>query len=428
MQWTSSSFRSRRWTSLSVIRRIEEKCPAVKVYTAKHTLVNKQSGGDLLLAPVNHLQLVILQDTAYLIFGVRRPRSRCVQASVSAPVHQSIAELPHLLVGQRQVVVGVGVGRGEQQRGLIRLDRLFHPAGLVQHITYVEISQCVAGIGLDRLAVMPFCQTVVLAVVVKRAQVDVRGGMAGIEFQDLLVSSDRLRLRARIFFQRHSASEVLGRGFGHMDSVHLGGYHFMIRGSEVHHELPRDGLHGMSLVTEGHPRAGGECARLEQRVLHAGDLLLHGAQRFPDHGGAHSLGAQVAHFLHLQQIKEGITVAGGYQPGSLPLGELTGSDAQNPQYVGSAVTLHCSLWSRSLRNYRNTKVRTQEQSSAWPVEITNHWWKRWKTFAQRGFRSLGTAGDAALGVVRVGPAKHADLAWCRSRAAGGSLYERVHAI
>jgi len=39
----------------------------------------------------------------------------------------------------------------------------------------------------------------------------------------------------------------------------------------------------------------------------------HGLKRLPDHGWANALGAEVAHFLDLHEIEEGI-ILGGRQP------------------------------------------------------------------------------------------------------------------
>ena len=69
---------------------------------------------------------------------------------------------------------------------------------------------------------------------------------------------------------------------------------------EIEHELARDGFHQPPLMPEGNTPPALVCARLEQRIFHAGNLLLHRFQRLPDHRRAHLLRAQVSHFLDLQ--------------------------------------------------------------------------------------------------------------------------------
>ena len=98
---------------------------------------------------------------------------------------QRLARLAHLLVGQRDVVVRVGVGGRELNRRLIRVDGLLDASGFVEHVAQVEIGKRIAGIDLNRRTVVPFGERVFLAVVVQRAQIDVRGGVNGIHFENL---------------------------------------------------------------------------------------------------------------------------------------------------------------------------------------------------------------------------------------------------
>ena len=53
-------------------------------------------------------------------------------------------------------------------------------------------------------------------------------------------------------------------------------------------------------MAEGDSLARRECSGFEQRIFHAGNLLLHGIERLPYHRRAHFAGAQITHFLDLQ--------------------------------------------------------------------------------------------------------------------------------
>jgi hypothetical protein len=57
-------------------------------------------------------------------------------------------------------------------------------------------------------------------------------------------------------------------------------------------------------VAKRDPVPSGECPGLEQRVLHPRNLLQHGFERLPDHGGTHLAGAQITHFLDLQEFEK----------------------------------------------------------------------------------------------------------------------------
>jgi len=114
------------------------------------------------LAGVYQFQTVALQNPLDLMFGVYRPRARRVEFHVRTPVLQRFARLAPLLIGQGKVVVRVGVGRRQLNRGLISVDRFFHPPCLIQHIAQVEIGQRVARIDLDRRTVVPFRKRVFL--------------------------------------------------------------------------------------------------------------------------------------------------------------------------------------------------------------------------------------------------------------------------
>ena len=70
-------------------------------------------------------------------------------------------------------------------------------------------------------------------------------------------------------------------------------------------------------------------ARLEQGILHARNLFLHGFERLPDDGRTNALGAKVAHFLYLHEIEEGIIFARRYQSRLLPGLKLARNEPEN---------------------------------------------------------------------------------------------------
>ena len=237
---------------------------------------------------------------------------------------QSGAGLAKFFVSQGQVVMSVGVSRGQRDSLAISIYGIGQASGFIKHVAQIEIGQGVARVGLDGGAVMLFCRSIIAAVVIKRAQVDVRGGVRGLQLQCLLVAGDGFQLGARIFFEGNSLSEQLDRSFGGADSAQLGRRlrrHNSAR-QEVHDELAAHGLHGAALMAEGYPGAEPKSSGFEQRILHARHLLQHGLQRLADDGGTHPLGAQVAHFFELQEIKERIRGRLGYQPSLLPARQL----------------------------------------------------------------------------------------------------------
>ena len=89
-------------------------------------------------------------------------------------------------------------------------------------------------------------------------------------------------------------------------------------GRKIEHELPGDGLDHPALMAEGDSVAGGERSGFEQGILHPRNLLLHGFERLPDHRRTHLAGAQVTHFLDLQEIEKRIALGRGYQSGFFP--------------------------------------------------------------------------------------------------------------
>ncbi len=81
-------------------------------------------------------------------------------------------------------------------------------------------------------------------------------------------------------------------------------------------------------------------AGFEQWIRHARNLLLHGLKRLPDHGWANALGAEVAHFLDLHEIEEGIILGGRHQSRLLPGLKLARNEPEDAQQICAAVAIH----------------------------------------------------------------------------------------
>ena len=103
-------------------------------------------------------------------------------------------------------------------------------------------------------AVVVFGEREILAVVVERAQIDVRGGVHGLEFEHLMVGGDGVGLGVGIFFKRDAAREprrnfILARtGLG--TSAQACWSRTFSRDVKVHQELAGDGLQQFALVAE----------------------------------------------------------------------------------------------------------------------------------------------------------------------------------
>ena len=124
------------------------------------------------------------------------------------------------------------------------------------------------------------------------------------------------------------------------DGPHLDRRHHHPRVGKVHDELAGDGFHRVPFMAVGHARANAESAGFDQRVLHAGHLLLHGLQRFADGCRTHTFGPQVTHFHELKQIEEGECVGNGDESCFLPASQLAGRDVQDPKDVRSTKSIH----------------------------------------------------------------------------------------
>ena len=158
----------------------------------------------------NQLQRISFQNSLDLSARVGRPRSGRIQLHIRLPVLERSARLAHLLVSKRKVVMSIGVSRRQSQRGQITFDRIIDASGFIQHIAKIEMCQRVARINPQRLAIVIFGRTIVLPVVIKRAQVYVSRRMLRIKLQNAFISSNRLQLAPRIIFQRNSARKQFG--------------------------------------------------------------------------------------------------------------------------------------------------------------------------------------------------------------------------
>src|SRR5262249_56281896 len=130
-----------------------------------------------------------------------------IELGVSLPMAQGTARLASLFIGQRQVVVGVSVGRCQRDSVLVRANAVSQAAGFVQHVTQIEISQRVLGIHLDGFTVITLGQQVVVAIVVKRSQIDVSSCMRGVKFHTFYVGSDGFFLSGWSFFPTNPPCE-----------------------------------------------------------------------------------------------------------------------------------------------------------------------------------------------------------------------------
>ena len=194
---------------------------------------------------------------------------------------------------------------------------------------------------------MLLCRLVILAIVVERAEVNVGRSMFRIKLQNPLVGSNRLQLVARILLQRHSAGKHFSHIYGHglvrsgRASRYRDACYYLLAGRKIEHELASDRLQELSVMSESYPvMTGAECAGFEQRILHAGSLLLHRHKRLANLHRTHMAGAQVAHFFHLKKVEKSVALCRSEQASPFPSGQLPGVEAQNPDKIFSAVSVH----------------------------------------------------------------------------------------
>src|SRR5215472_6281338 len=95
------------------------------------------------------LQLVRGQNLLDLVPRVDSPGADRVQLGVGTPVAEGLARLARLLKSQGQVVMGVGIGWSQGNRGLISADGFGEASGFIEHVAQVEVSQSILEIDLD---------------------------------------------------------------------------------------------------------------------------------------------------------------------------------------------------------------------------------------------------------------------------------------
>src|ERR1700687_5752868 len=168
---------------------------------------------------MNQLQRVGLQDTLDLAAGMDCPWAGGVELYVSLPMLERLARFTDLLVGQRQIVMRIGVSGSELQGSFVGANGFLYSASLIEHVAEIEVSERVTRIGFNGLAVMLFGQSKILAVIVERSQINVRGRVRRLDGEHLMVGRNRIGLSVGIFFQRDAARKpyrnlvLAGSGF-----------------------------------------------------------------------------------------------------------------------------------------------------------------------------------------------------------------------
>jgi len=153
--------------------------------------------------------------------------------------------------------------------------------------------------------------------------------VGGLKLEGFVVGGKGFGLGCGILFERDAAGEpdgglVLARsGFGLWDRSARDDF---LASGEIHYKLSGDGLEEFALVTEGDAvmLGGGGSSGLDQRVTHAGGLLLHGFERLADYGRANPHGAEVANFFDLEQIGERVGRTGRDESCTLQLASWRG--------------------------------------------------------------------------------------------------------
>ena len=84
-------------------------------------------------------------------------------------------------IGERQIVMRIGVSRSQLDSRAISRDGIVDAIRFVEHVAQVEVRQRVTRIGLNRETVMLFGRNKILTVVIKRAEVDMRGRVVRLE-------------------------------------------------------------------------------------------------------------------------------------------------------------------------------------------------------------------------------------------------------
>ena len=171
------------------------------------TTEDREDAVEINLPAIHHAQLVIFQNLLDLVAGVDGPGADGIELDVGAPVAQSGARLAKFFVGEREIVVSVGVGGGQRNGLTISFHRFGQASSLIEHVAQIKIGQSVARVGFDGGAIMLFCRSVIAAIVKERAQVDMCRGVRRLQLQRLLVAGDGFELGGGIFFKRNALGE-----------------------------------------------------------------------------------------------------------------------------------------------------------------------------------------------------------------------------
>ena len=113
-----------------------------------------------------------------MIARMDRPRSQAIEACVGLPVLQRPPRLTLTFVCQCEVVVCVSISGCQLYSCAIGRNGIVYATRFVKHVTQIEIRQSVTRVGFNREPVMLFGRNKILAVVIKRAEVDMRGCVA----------------------------------------------------------------------------------------------------------------------------------------------------------------------------------------------------------------------------------------------------------
>ena len=130
-------------------------------------------------AAADDRQLLRVQNLARLLLRVLRPWADGVEPHVREPVPQRAPALSLSLVGERQVVVRVGVLRNQCDGLLVGGGCFGQPLHLVEHIAQIEERERILGVGDGRLAVVLLGLLVLAKVVVDRSELISAGACSG---------------------------------------------------------------------------------------------------------------------------------------------------------------------------------------------------------------------------------------------------------
>ena len=285
-------------------------------------------------------QLLAVKDLPDLAAGVVRPGADGVELEVAHPVAEGLAALVLALIGQRQVVVGVGVPGSEANGGTVGVNGLAEPLQLVEHVAQIEEGQRVVRIGESRLAVKALGSGELALVIEDGPEVDGGGGVAGIEPEYVLVKLGRLDLLACLFEAYGLKKEASGavddlRRTEDRDFL----FNQIVVALEVEDELACDRLHHGAGMAEEQARSISYRGRFLQRVGHAGDGL-HGMNAGADTGRREAGGAEIAQLAQLNEILKAVGVGKGNKACMLPRSQLFGADAEDAKDILTAIAGH----------------------------------------------------------------------------------------